>query len=107
MKPLDYLKGALQDAVSDDCSSDDIIRAVRSGLGDQVAYHKRMADKAQKALDQLNKFGPADEPLYPASDTISFADPYVWGIHPPAAADTISFSASNDTISFGGDTVLR
>ena len=82
MKQLDYLKGALCDAVSDDCTSDDIIRAVRSGLGDQVAYHKQMADKAQKALDQLNKFGPIDTPLYPnysASDTVAFDDPYVWG----------------------------
>ena len=86
MKQLDYLKGALQDAVSDDCTSDDIIRAVRSGLGDQVAYHRRMADKAQKALDQMNKFGPATEPLNfatHAQDTISFSDPYVWGINPP------------------------
>ena len=66
MNNLEYLKAAVGDCIHDESHEvDDIIRAVRAGFGDQVAYHKRMADRAQRSLEQVNRFGPASEPVTP------------------------------------------
>ena len=61
-----------------------------------------MADKAQKALDQLNKFGPADQPLkFPQSrDTLAFDDSYVWGMDGIPGYQGSAHGAT-DTISMG------
>jgi len=122
-KALKTLSEMIWDCLNEeDVSPEEVVRTVRSSLGDAVAWHKQSANKAQNALDELNKL-PA-----PVISNQSEANDLYW-LRPGGAAsrdyagepfwyndngaydnyrtqccgDTISFTSarSNDTISLG------